>query len=644
MMVSNVQDSAPAPPLSYADRVKKSQRKGSPASGSAQRPQSRTQPSSSISAPSSTRGVAKPPADGSSARPQEAATATDCTIPPLLDSTRTSFANPINGEANLNVQALAAAPSSSTGKKAAVPPKANVWTQRTEKMAKVLSQQTSRATDVPAQPLPSSDDASHTGVAAASPSQAPTIPPTVKEVDPVVGEVTSAPNAADIRISAEDDEDAWVVRPHLAPTAVPLPALDASSWPEVGQAPSGDAVSSSQTANSGGEPENKAKKGTQGSGTKRGEKQRWVPIPAEELRAAADAHRSAQASHSRSQSQQSSRNRGQNSASGSAGRSKNASLERSKIQPSGNRDRPSASQSEMHSRAGSMQSSPRHVPTRLRRPPDDVGGSSSRKSSRATSPRPYSSTSVPTATGAVELPQGPGHQHEGVNGTVYYPGIPRTHVPSAYSATPPYPPPPGAVPITYNPSYPYAPYPYGAPPGQPYPMFWPAIHQDPRHQYAMSSQSQSPATHPSSLTRSDDVSPPTSAGPSPTEERTEVSVVPVHAGAMSVSSDAQKSAAENKPSRGRQRILSFGSIRADGKIVGDEGGSDATEIVAADTEKSSSLGLDVGSLSVNDNADVTPRNGERPTFKLNAETPAFSIRVARRDPNDRCFHLNARDH
>ena len=101
----------------------------------------------------------------------------------------------------------------------------------------------------------------------------------------------------------------------------------------------------------------------------------------------------------------------------------------------------------------------------------------------------------------------------------------------------------------------------------------------------------------------------------------------------SAPNDAQKPAVESQPSRGRQRILSFGSIRADGEIVGEEGAGEVAEIVAVDTEKSGSLGLDVGSLSVSDNADVTPRNGERSTFKLNAETPAFSIRPARGDPS-----------
>lgn len=360
-----------------------------------------------------------------------------------------------------------------------------------------------------------------------------------------------------------------------------------------------------------------------------GEKPRWVPIPAEELRAAADAHRAAQSSHSRSQSQQRSQNRGAESLSGSTGRSTHGSLERSKASASGSRDRPSAPQSEMHSRAGSIQSSPRHVPARLRRLPDDVGGPSSKKSSRTNSPRPYVSASIPAA-GGMEFPQGPVHLPEAMNGSGYYPGIPHPLVPSPYAVTPPYPPPPGAVPIAYNPAYPYAPYPYGAPPGQPYPMFWPAMPQDPRHPYAISSQSQSPATHPSSLARSD--SPPTSAGSSPAEEQTEASVVPVNAGAPGAPSDAQNSAAESKPSSGRQRILSFGSIRADGEIVGEEGVAQAAEAAPSGVDTAGSLGLDVESLTISDNADVTPRSAQRPAFKLNAETPAFSIGPVRGDP------------
>ena len=272
MMVSNVQDSTPAPPLSYADRVKKSQRKDNPASGSVQRPQTRSQPSTSTSASSSAPTVAKPPTYESSAKPQGGTTAADRSIPSSSNTARTAFATPINGEANVNVQDSTAGPSSGTVKKAAAPTKANVWTQRTEKMAKVLAQQTQGPSELPAQPSASSANAPHTGVAAPFSGQVSTIPPApLKESEVVTGETTSDHNVSEVRIPAEDDEDAWVVRPHLAPAAVPLPALDASSWPEVGKAPSGDAVSSSQAANSGSEVEDKTKKETQSGGTKRGE-------------------------------------------------------------------------------------------------------------------------------------------------------------------------------------------------------------------------------------------------------------------------------------------------------------------------------------------------------------------------------------
>ena len=125
-----------------------------------------------------------------------------------------------------------------------------------------------------------------------------------------------------------------------------------------------------------------------------GEKQRWVPIPAEELRAAADAHRSAQASHSRSQSQQRSQTRAPGS---SSGRSNRPSQERSSSNaPSSgvrgsDRDRPqnaygSVPQSEAHSRTASLQSSPKHASARLRKfAEQDITGPSSRRSSRTSS-------------------------------------------------------------------------------------------------------------------------------------------------------------------------------------------------------------------------------------------------------------------
>ena len=342
-----------------------------------------------------------------------------------------------------------------------------------------------------------------------------------------------------------------------------------------------------------------------------GEKTKWVPIPAEELRAAADAHRSAQsssASHSRSQSQQRTQNRAQGSTSGSASRSNHASQERSKAQSSVGRDRPSATHSEVHSRSGSLHSSPKHPSVRLRRYPDEAGGSSSRKSSRANSP--YPPASIPIAVAVVEVPHGP-VSHTEIPIGAGYPLVPHVHSP--YSVTPPYPPPPGPIPPSY-PALSYASYPYG---GQPYPMFWSAIPQDNRNPYSISSQSQSPAAHPPSLARSDGASPPTSA-----EENSEATSAPANANVEAPSKEPQRPISEQKSLRGRQRLLSFGSIRADGKIIG--GNGEATEVNAG---KSDSLGPDVGSIKKSQQADATPRNTERITSKLNPEVPAFSVGV-----------------
>ena len=95
-------------------------------------------------------------------------------------------------------------------------------------------------------------------------------------------------------------------------------------------------------------------------------------------------------------------------------------------------------------------------------------------------------------------------------------------------------------------------------------------------------------------------------------------MMPVNAGAASATNDAQESTAERKSSGARQRILSFGSIRADGEIVGGEAAAGEVNEAEKSANQTGSLGLDVGSISINDNVDVTPRNGERSTFKLNA--------------------------
>lgn len=163
--------------------------------------------------------------------------------------------------------------------KAAVPPKVNVWAQRTEKMAKVLSQQITGSTDTPTQPQKIGGAASHTSAAASSASQVSAVLPAApQEADTAAGEASSSGSAPSARVPGEDDAEAWVVRPHLAPAAVPLPPLDASSWPEVGKAPPEDVAPSGQGPSGEGELEGKTKKETQGSGTKRGEESLLLPL------------------------------------------------------------------------------------------------------------------------------------------------------------------------------------------------------------------------------------------------------------------------------------------------------------------------------------------------------------------------------
>ncbi|GJE86439.1 LAM domain-containing protein [Phanerochaete sordida] len=600
-MVSNVQNSAQPPPLSYADRVKKSQRANAAPSTSAPRPQARAQPppAGAAAIPNAAK-AANPPAAEPLAKqqPQGDFPAPSASQPSSPDTPRKApEQKPLNGQPSSSSVDPVAGPSSAPAKKPAAPPAVNVWSLRKERMAQVLSQQTAKSPDSSLQPAAATtSDSSTAPPPPAASSSAPVSTSAQKEPEASSSAVPTKAVSPDVQTPNEEEYDPWVVRPNRASpaVAVPAPRLDATSWPEVGKAHS---TTPPQPGGSGSaDRDEKGKKEAQGSGQRRaGEKTKWVPIPVEELRAAADAQRTTQSSaNSRPQSQQ----RPQASSSGSTSRSAQGSQERSKASNGkGQNAFGSASHSEAHSRTGSIQSSPKHPSTRLRRIPDE--GSQSRRSSRANSPRPYPGPNAIPPPPPADAPQVEMPQPVTVNGTAYYPSVPQ--VPSSYGmSTPPYPPPPGSIHPMYNPAAyaPYAPYPYPPPGGHPY-MYW-SMPQDPRNTYPVSSQSQSPATHPSSLARSSDVTPPTSVGgPSPGEERPEP-IANAGAGAKDVSKEAQK------PSR-RQRLLSFGSIRADGEIVG-EGEDEATRDSA---DKPGTLGLSLESLSISNGAEATPRTAEQ---------------------------------
>jgi hypothetical protein len=273
-MSSNVQNSIRPPPLSYADRVKKSQRSDLSAAATAQRPQARSNLSSPSPAGLSAPKVASSSGDllakqhgatqvtsdrQASSSPDTVRKATEKRL--VEEETSSSNAGPVAG------------PSSEPVKRVAAPPVVNVWSLRKEQMVRVHSQQplrtvgpSSRASSSNVKPAILSPPASAT-------LGQPSTPTSVQKDTETA--VSSPPNAA-VTLSTptrnEDDADTWVVRPHLAPTAIPLPRLDAMSWPEVGKDPSPQASSLAQTGEIVvSEKEERNKKETQGGGQRRGE-------------------------------------------------------------------------------------------------------------------------------------------------------------------------------------------------------------------------------------------------------------------------------------------------------------------------------------------------------------------------------------
>ena len=168
-----------------------------------------------------------------------------------------------------------AGPSSTTLKKVAAPPAVNVWSLRKEQMVKAQSQQLPRGSDLSAQ-APTSNASAPNSTPLPPLSSDPTLTSTTVEttdsesIGNAGNETTPDLACVDPAVPVEEDEDPWIVRPYLAPAAVRLPALDATSWPEVGKAPSVATPPPAQTGNGGSEREEKGGR-EQGGGQRRGE-------------------------------------------------------------------------------------------------------------------------------------------------------------------------------------------------------------------------------------------------------------------------------------------------------------------------------------------------------------------------------------
>lgn len=271
-MVSNVQNSAQTPPLSYADRVKKSQRANAASSTSSQRPQPRSQPSpaSAATPPNATKGPKSPDAETAAKQQQGAPPVPADRQPSSLDTPRKAIEQrPVNGQTSSGSVDPVAGPSSTPTKKAAAPHTVNVWSLRKEQMARALSQQTTQGTESSSQARTASANDSGPAPAAPTASSSASASTSVQK-EPEVSSSIAPPKtvAADIGAPPEEDDDPWIVRPNRAPAAVPLPRLDATSWPEVGKPAS---LASDQPGTGGAsEKDDRSKRDVQGAGQRRG--------------------------------------------------------------------------------------------------------------------------------------------------------------------------------------------------------------------------------------------------------------------------------------------------------------------------------------------------------------------------------------
>lgn len=264
-MVSPVPNAAKSPPLSYADRVKKSQRNGAANASPAQRPlsQSVTSPVASPRTNGPQGTVFSPSATVSSKSSSEVSKSPQRQpiAPPQAE--KSTAPRQTNGEAHPADVEPVAGPSSSTSKKVPAPPGANVWDLRKVHLAaKVAPQSLPQQPGEAYQGLP----ASKGPTASAPPADIAPPAPSQKNIS-VTPATKSAPvQERPLARATEEDEDAWVVRPDRAPAAVRLNRLDASSWPEVGKAPVNGVGDVGDAAK-----EDKGKKDSQGPASRKSE-------------------------------------------------------------------------------------------------------------------------------------------------------------------------------------------------------------------------------------------------------------------------------------------------------------------------------------------------------------------------------------
>ncbi|KAI0674457.1 hypothetical protein C8Q78DRAFT_989386 [Trametes maxima] len=414
---------AKPPPLSYAERAKKAPQnvKSSPQVAS-QRSISQGAPPSVAHSVSSTAalrpaGAAAPTSPPSVSNPappgHQAADARAPSTPshPAAVSSSKSTTPPTteplaepgsNGDVNRNGDSQSSAPSASLAPKQASAPPVNVWNVRKEKMA--------------ARTLPPSRSVESTSLPRRNPA-ASTTQTVTPEASTLFASSSNPSVAPQMKISQSapalngrlaplaDDDDLFVVRPGRSPpnpsssNTTPPAIDDTESWPEVGQAAATPPHASNGRAEGktkgGDEERGHEREASQGHGSRKSEKTKWVPIPPEDLqfeRPSRPQQPKTRHQHADRPSRQSGGPSGAASTSSGQG-----SQQQSRTHSSaGMRPPPShagsVSHSQAQSRTGSVHSSPRHSSVRGsgKRLPDEpapgIGVSRSMRSSGPSSP------------------------------------------------------------------------------------------------------------------------------------------------------------------------------------------------------------------------------------------------------------------
>ncbi|RPD65673.1 hypothetical protein L226DRAFT_567122 [Lentinus tigrinus ALCF2SS1-7] len=307
-----------------------------------------------------------------------------------------------NGDVNHHGDSSSSGPSTTSAQKQTAAPPVNVWNIRKEQMARASMQSRPTASQssasAPMSPPSSSQEPSPTPIL---PTPASTDPPASSH--PAATSSTGAvPPTTNGHLAPHPNtvkyDDPFVVKPGRSPSSVNIspPAIDdKESWPEVGHTvatpPNGKEVREEDVRGHEREP-------SQGHGSKKSEKPKWVAVPPEELHFEGPPR----TQHARQRSQNPDRNNRQmgSSSAGASSSSGHASQQQSRTHSAaGRRHTPShagsVSHSQAQSRTGSVHSSPRHPTIRGggRRLPDDsssvYGANRSLRSSNANSPATY---------------------------------------------------------------------------------------------------------------------------------------------------------------------------------------------------------------------------------------------------------------